>query len=147
MRAYPIATPGQRVIALLIDLAVFAIIRLILGSVLYLIGLPHLGEVVAVIFLVFRDSFPFLNYQSIGKKIMKIRVLKNGSFTIDFLTDLKRNFIFLPNLVNSIGFDSQFIGPGLTLIFLIIELYYLMEKENSRRLGDKFGNTTVVQED
>jgi uncharacterized RDD family membrane protein YckC len=146
MRAYPIATPGQRVIALGIDLMIYALIRLIAGAILYLIGLSVLAEIIALVYLVFRDSLPFLQQQSIGKKLMKIRVLHKGSFNIDFFTDIKRNYLFLPNLLNALGFNFIYISGGITLILLIIELYLVLEKENSQRLGDRFADTSVVQE-
>lgn len=81
-----------------------------------------------------RDSLPFLNGQSIGKKAMKIRAvtLDGRSLSGNWEAGAIRN------------------APLCIPIFGLVELIVLLTRENTadrgRRLGDEWGKTKVVAE-
>ena len=147
MKTYLIASAGQRITAGAIDVAVYAVLQLILGGALSLVGLSDLGELIALLYLLLRDSLPFLNYQSIGKKAIRLKVLQGGNRKIDYFTGIKRNFIFLPNLFNAFGLSMFYVGGAITMILIIIEIYLMFEKEYNQRLGDKISDTQVIVEE
>lgn len=81
-----------------------------------------------------RDSLPFLNGQSIGKKAMKIRAvtLDGRSLSGNWEAGAIRN------------------APLCIPIFGLVELIVLLTRENTadrgRRLGDEWGKTKVIAE-
>lgn len=124
-----IATFNSRAIAVLIDLAVS------LGLVIATVSLLHisrLGMLVAVAYMLTRDSLPFLNGQSIGKKAMKIKAvdLAGNSLAGDWKTGVIRNISLVIPLVP------------------IVELFILLTREDGpnrgRRLGDEWAKTKVI---
>jgi len=144
---YPLASPSDRIVAGIIDLIVAGVIQSVLYFSLWVIGLFWLSGFLAVSYLIFRDSFAFLNYQSIGKKIIKLKVLKKkGAGPLDFKESFKRNLIFLPNLLNSFGFTLVYAAGTITLILLIFELYKLYNSSENQRFGDELAETIVVKE-
>jgi uncharacterized RDD family membrane protein YckC len=98
--------------------------------------LPGFAEGLAFLagvgYLVLRDSLPFPGRQSVGKKVMKIRVA-----TMDD-EDLTGNWV------------AACIRNGVLLIpfFALVELYVLLSREDGilrgRRLGDEWSKTKVV---
>jgi uncharacterized RDD family membrane protein YckC len=145
--SYTIATPSQRLIAGVIDLAIYAILAGLMGLILSLFGLPGLGQLIGLAYLFFRDSFKGTDYQSLGKKVVRLKVLHHDNKEISYLTGLKRNFIFIPNLLSLLGISLLFYSGGITLFLSLIELFQLFNNENYLRLGDRFANTTVIQLD
>lgn len=145
--SYTVATPSQRLIAGFIDLVVYAIMAGLLGLIFRLFGLPGLGELIGLAYLFFRDSLHGLGYQSIGKKVVRLKVLHNDKNEISYLTGLKRNFIFLPNLLSMAGLSFIYYSGGITFILGCIEVFQLFNNEDYQRLGDRFADTTVIQLD
>lgn len=83
--SFPFATKQQRFAALLIDG--------LLTSLLIAIPL-RIGWLLYVAYMLTRDALPFLEGQSIGKKIMKIRAVKGAEsapLTNDWATSILRN--------------------------------------------------------
>lgn len=145
--SYTVATPSQRLIAGFIDLVIYAIISGLMGLILSLFGLPGLGQLIGLAYLFFRDSLRGTDYQSLGKKAVRLKVLYGDSKEISYLTGLKRNFIFLPNLLSLAGISFIYYSGAITFLLVCIELFQLFNNENFQRLGDRFANTTVVQLD
>lgn len=143
---YSLASPFERVIAFFIDLLVYGIVYSILFTGFWVIGLSWLGGVISVLYLIFRDSMGFLNYQSIGKKVMKLKVIDNkDGMKLSPLDAFKRNFIFLPNMLYPFGGDLILIGGTITFLLLIIELYQMYASTDHQRLGDQFAETLVIE--
>ena len=80
---YPVAGVGERLAASLIDMALFGVVY-ILGIITSLaLSLPFSGNSMMVIFFIFSACFIFysllceifMNGQSVGKKILKIKVI------------------------------------------------------------------------
>jgi uncharacterized RDD family membrane protein YckC len=93
-----------------------------------------LAWLVALAYIVARDSLPFLGGQSVGKKAMKIQVvtLEGKSLVGDWQTAAIRN------------------GPLIIPLFAFVELYILLNREEKpergRRLGDEWAKTKVIVE-
>lgn len=117
-----------RVIAAIIDCFVFLGIHLVID-----ILLPStLGLLVAIAYLLTRDALPFLEGQSLGKRLMKIRAvdLTGGRLTGNWQASIVRNI------------------PLAIPFFGLVEAYILYQKKEKGepllRLGDEWGKTKVV---
>jgi len=116
----PLASRGQRVGACLIDVIICVPVSQI----------PVLGWTICLVYLLLRDSLPFLEGQSVGKKIVGIRAVDRygASLSGEWGTGIIRNVVFLI--------------PFLPLIELIV----LLAREDRRRLGDLWAQTFVIRE-
>lgn len=112
------ADNGNRIVAYLIDCLVMIPVFLI----------PILGLFVGVAYYITRDSLPFLDGQSIGKKAMGLRaVTEDGQpLTNNWGPGIIRNIVLL------IPF------------FPLIELIVLLTNDKGLRLGDQWAKTKVV---
>ncbi len=121
----------SRAFAALIDVSV-ACSFFVLGLLLFPEPPRIIPFVLGALYLLTKDSLGILNGQSIGKKLMKLRVLNRNrrSLSGNYRTGLMRNL-------------SWFAAP---LEFAIL---YVREDEcnRGRRLGDDWANTTVVPEE
>ena len=141
---YTLASPFERIIAFLIDFVIYALLQGILLSIFYRLGLPLLGVIISMAYILFRDCLKFLHYQSIGKLIMKLQVIKaNDQTKITPLDSIKRNFIFLPNLL--IVFGLWHAAWVIVLVLILIEIYLLYTFNDNQRLGDQFADTIVIE--
>lgn len=117
------ASLADRVIATLIDVAVMIVVNFV----------PVIGQLASLAYLVLRDSLPFLDGQSLGKKAMKIRAVTGDG------KGLSGNW-----------------GPGvirnvvlLIPLFGFVELFVLITRQGKEggmlRLGDEWGKTRVIK--
>lgn len=116
----PKASAGKRFVAALIDG--------ILGSIISLV--PFVGWLVSLVYYFTKDSLPFLNGQSIGKKAMNIRAVKADSgepITNNYGANIIRQIsLFIP-------------------IFGIVDALMVFS-DSKQRFGDRWANTIVVEE-
>lgn len=122
-----LATLGDRFLGVLIDWVIFCAVYYILDMT---IGWG-LGYVVAAIYFLIRDALPFLDGQSVGKKVMKTRAVKEDSgapLTNDYATSLIRN---IPSIIPILG---------------LIDAIFIFVGDERKRLGDKIGKTIVIKE-
>ncbi|HET9027785.1 MAG TPA: RDD family protein [Trueperaceae bacterium] len=138
---------GKRAIAYIID----AVIASILGYI------PVIGSLLGFAYILTRDgfSFEFMDGRSVGKKLMKLRPVRDDGGTMDITTSIKRNWTLA---VGSLGFLVVY-APFLGIIALsllltlvgaiigIIELYLVLTAPDGRRLGDRFAGTHVIEVD
>jgi uncharacterized RDD family membrane protein YckC len=122
---------NARVLAVLIDVVVM--IGLQISVSFFLPGFAsRIAWLVGLAYLVTRDSLAFLGGQSIGKKVMKLKVV-----TVDG-----------KSLVNN--WEPALIRNGVLAIpfFAVVELIVLLIREDKpergRRLGDEWGKTKVI---
>jgi uncharacterized RDD family membrane protein YckC len=125
---FQLATPGQRFLAALIDGLVITVavlaastIHSSLGALVNLLGLGY---------QLTKDAIPQLGGQSIGKKAMKIKVVKEDTgemITGDWGTSIIRYVSLLIPFFNIV--DALMVFSG-----------------DHRRFGDKWAKTVVVQE-
>ena len=95
----------------------------ILSKIAWLAGLAY---------MIVRDSLPFLDGQSVGKKVMKLRVttLDDQPLTKNWEKALIRNVILVIPLLN--------------LVELAVLLMRDGQADRGRRLGDEWAKTKVV---
>lgn len=111
---------GRRLISTLFDF-------LLAFTMAYII--PILGPILFVVYFLCKDAFPFFNSQSIGKKLLQIKVVNSKThqgLQGDYSASIFRSITLLI--------------PGLNLIELVLLF------SNKERLGDKWAGTTVVKE-
>jgi uncharacterized RDD family membrane protein YckC len=130
-KAGGLAPFNTRILAALVDVALGIGLQV---SALWI--LPDFAEriawLVGAAYLVTRDSLPFLEGQSVGKKAMKLRVvtLDGKPITGNWEAAVIRNAILL------------------IPVFPVIELFVLLTREGKpdqgRRLGDEWSKTKVV---
>lgn len=123
---------GARIVAQLIDWVVACVLSFVISFILGLISakLGLLGGLAALGYFLLKDALPFLNGQSIGKKLMKIQaVTEDGkSLSGNWVPSLVRNgVLFIP-------------------FFVFVELFILATAKDKklRRLGDQWAKTKVV---
>jgi len=141
------ADPVKRIIAMVIDGVAAAIVGMI----------PFIGGIIGALYILFRDALPIeaLEYKSIGKKLLKLSVVKTGGppGRIDYGTSAKRNWMFALGpimmfllFIPVIGWILDLlIGIG-CLVLVIIELVKIFSDKQGIRLGDKMAGTMVVED-
>lgn len=115
-----------RSLAFLIDLIVFITLFYGLGATYHFWGI-----FLSMIYIVFRDGL--FSGQSIGKKVMGIRVVHTDGRPISFVDSSFRNVLFLI--------------PYLLPVGLVIETVALFRSPERRRLGDRIAGTRVVRKE
>ncbi|MEZ4775370.1 MAG: RDD family protein [Bacteroidia bacterium] len=113
-----IASAGQRIGAYLIDAILMGVVAVI----------PILGFFIVIAYGLTRDSLPFLDGQSVGKKVLKLRaVTEDGQ-------SLSGNWG--PGIIRNIVLMIPF--------FPIVELVVLLTGKDGKRLGDQWAKTKVI---
>jgi uncharacterized RDD family membrane protein YckC len=112
------AENGSRIVAYIIDGLIIGVMCLI----------PIAGWIAGIAYGLTRDSLPFLDGQSIGKKAMGLRaVTEDGQpLTGNWSPGIIRNIVlWIP-------------------LFPLVELIVLLTNENGLRLGDQWAKTKVI---
>lgn len=120
LTAASISSAGNRVVAFLIDVFVMVVIIALLQT-------P--GILIAVAYLLTRDGLPFLDGQSIGKKVLDLQAVdyKGEPLTRNWRPVILRNVFLL-------------VFPFVP----ILELFVLLNNPDGLRIGDQIANTRVV---
>lgn len=150
--SYELAGLGSRFLALTIDLALQILILIGIGWAFYLMGSggsskgsdatpDKVGQslviaiISAIIFLVFFGYFiafeAFWNGQTPGKKLLGIRVVRDGGYPLDLAGSFIRNLIR--------------IGEFALAFYALSAVVSLLSPEN-KRLGDMAAGTIVVRD-
>ena len=115
-----VANDGNRIVAYLIDIVLTAVVSII----------PFVGWIAGLAYMLTRDALPFLDGQSIGKKVMKLRAVSaedDQPLTNNWGLAIIRNIVlFIP-------------------LFPVVELIVLLTNDQKLRLGDQWAKTRVVQ--
>ena len=144
----PLAGVGTRLLAALLDAAVMLGIMLVALIVIALLGSlialqPHsvaAGSVLGAFILLFLFGFVFAYYaglellwdgQTVGKRVLKLRVLRDNGMPVDAAAVLARTVVRLVDFLP--------LGYLVGLISMIVD-------GRARRLGDIVGGTIVVRE-
>ena len=114
-----VATKLERFLAHLIDWMVFN------AMCLTLIGIP-----IALIYVFLKDSLEILNFQSLGKKAMQIKVVTNDNMKehISPIQGFKRNILL-----------------AISIYGMIESLIFLFSENMGQRKGDQFAGTLVIK--
>ncbi|MEZ0538181.1 RDD family protein [Fibrella arboris] len=116
-----------RFVALFIDSIVAYVPMIVLGIVSS--KLATLGYLAALAYLLTRDSLPFLNGQSVGKKLMGIKVIREDTgagIMGDYGTGVVRA---IPQMI-----------PLLNLVDALV-----IFRDSTKRFGDEWAKTIVVK--
>lgn len=114
----PKASAGAPIGAYVIDMLLVALVAFI----------PVLGWLVGLAYVLTRDALPFLDGQSIGKKLIGLRVVDESGAA--------RTGNYGPNVIRNAVLFIPF--------FPLVELVVLLTNKDTLRLGDQWGKTTVV---
>jgi uncharacterized RDD family membrane protein YckC len=117
------ATTGQRVLAFIVDALVIGAVNYLLVSVTRSI---YLGQIIGVAYLITKDALPFLDGQSIGKKALGIKVIKEDT-GLSIKNDYQAGFM-------------RALGQ-----LIVVDYFYIFFSPDGKRLGDKFAGTLVVK--
>jgi len=120
-------SPGDRFIAIFID-------GLIAGAAMTVIGfIPFIGPIgtlVGIAYYLLRDALPFYDGQSIGKNVMKLKVIKEAtglSIKGDYAASATRNVsLFIP-------------------LYDALLILGLIGPKDGKRLGDTWAGTKVIK--
>jgi uncharacterized RDD family membrane protein YckC len=145
---YPLAGAGSRAAAYFIDLVVMAlatqlVVNLLVAAAAVLLQLLGAGSEVwtgaiaaLLAFALYNGYFIFfewlLNGQTPGKRLVHLRVIKEGGFALRFYDTLLRN------LLRVVDFIPLFYGVGLVSLLLT---------RHCQRLGDLVAGTLLVHQD
>ena len=115
-----LATPGSRLLASLIDVVLQLVV----------LPVPFLGILASVVYGLVKDALPFLDGQSIGKRAMGIRAVReqDGSkLTNDYGTAIVRQIsLYIP-------------------FFNIVDALMVLSADR-KRFGDRWAKTIVVRD-
>jgi len=140
------ADVGKRFIAAIIDTVIAFAICII----------PLIGGIIGTAYMLLKDGldYEFMDKRSIGKKMMKLRPVTLDGKEVDIHVSIKRNWmlalgvlIMFLLVIPIFGWVLIPIVALVSLVFCIIEIIFILTKEDGRRLGDKFANTQVIEED
>ncbi|MEP0773992.1 MAG: RDD family protein [Acidobacteriota bacterium] len=135
---------GKRFIAALID-------GLLAGGVSLI---PFIGGIIGAAYILLRDGLEleFMDRRSIGKKLLKLRPVRLNGQPMDVETSIKRNLPLCIGAVGSIFWIIPILGWILALllgivglIVAIVELVMVLTDPEGRRMGDKLGDTKVLE--
>ncbi|WFB34526.1 RDD family protein [Kiritimatiellota bacterium B12222] len=116
-----LASVGNRVLAALIDVIIANMFMLFVGA--------RLGWLIGLAYMLTRDALPFLDGQSLGKKLMKLQAVMadtNQALTGNWAASATRNI------------------PFAVPFFPLVEFFILLNNKQSQRLGDQWAKTKVV---
>lgn len=134
----------KRIVAVVID----GIIASIISAVI-----PIVGGIIGGAYFLVRDGMKIeaLGYQSIGKKIMQLKVIGPNE-PIDYITSIKRNipisFVFLLTpflIIPLIGLIIMLIAGLAQFVIGLIEIYKVFTDPEGKRMGDTIAETQVIE--
>jgi len=132
-----------RFVAFLIDAVAVALIGLV----------PIIGGLAGIAYVLFRDGLDieFMQRRSLGKKLMKLTVVRTDGLPMDPMTSAQRNwplvFGSLAQILVYIPVIGWILIPFVVLagaVLVIIEVVRIVTSPDGRRLGDGYAGTRVV---
>ncbi len=139
----------KRFLAMLIDGIISAVLSFAVGIISSI-----LGGIVAAAYWVVRDGLDidFMKHRSLGKKVMKLNVVRLDGKPMDLETSVKRNWMFGFGAISSILIYIPILGWILILVGGLIaaciglyECYKVLTDKEGRRWGDELAGTRVVE--
>jgi uncharacterized RDD family membrane protein YckC len=146
--SYALAGPGSRAAAYIIDLLImFGVCQILINLLVYAVamlfstlsgeGKSWASAIATLVFFSLYNGYFILlewlmNGQTPGKRLLHIRVIKQGGYALRFFDTLLRN------LLRVVDFLPLFYGVGLTSLLFTRE---------SQRLGDLVAGTLVVYQE
>jgi uncharacterized RDD family membrane protein YckC len=158
-----IATVGERILAALFDRSFMVLYVVVVFWLLDAVGITiESDEGVYYVFMLFFSLPVFFfalgqelisNGRSLGKKIMKMRVIKTDGSTPsigDFILRWMLRLVDLYFVVILLLLSDSDVAQGVGAFFLfftapVVGLYFMIRSKNSQRLGDLASDTIVVK--
>lgn len=127
----PIASIGERIAATLLDTLFIAIFMAVTGFIAGSLNTPRMLIIVYIPVALYSIlSELFMNGQSWGKKILKIKVVKTDGTSVSFMSYFLRWIIRMIEVLFTLG--------SVATITIILN-------QKGQRLGDIAANTTVIR--
>ena len=132
-----------RFVAFLIDAVAIALIGLV----------PIIGGLTGIAYALLRDGLDidYIRHRSLGKKLMKLTVVRLDGRPMDMETSARRNwplvFVSLAQILAFIPVIGWVLIPFVVLagaVFVVIEIVRVLTTPEGRRLGDGFAGTKVI---
>jgi len=132
-----------RFVAFLIDAVAVALIGFV----------PIIGGLAGIAYVLFRDGLDieFMQRRSLGKKLMKLTVVRTDGLPMDPMTSARRNwplvFGSLAQLLVYIPVIGWILIPFVVIagaVLVIIEIVRILTNPDGRRIGDDYAGTKVV---
>lgn len=127
---------------------------LIDGIAVGLVGLvPVIGGLAGIAYVLFRDGLDVdaMRHRSLGKKLMKLRVVREDGAPMDPMTSVRRNwplaFGSLTQFLVFIPVIGWLLIPFVLIagaVFVIVEIVKVLTATDGRRWGDSLAATRVV---
>jgi len=128
---------GPRIGAFVIDMLIaFPLLILAVFPLIQIVGAP-----IFCLYMVSRDAI--FGGQSIGKKLLGLRVVKADGSPFIWADSLKRNIVYLAALFLMIPWLGYFLHGVVAGPLGIVEM--IMVLTGGQRLGDRMGNTYVLR--
>lgn len=133
----------KRFIAALIDGIITSIVAVI----------PVIGAIIGAAYTLTKDAIMFQvtkdaqwKNRSIGKKLMGLEVISSSGADIDLQASCMRNWpLAIGTVIMIVPIIGWIIGGLVAFGLGILELILVLTDAKGRRLGDKVGNTMVVE--
>ena len=146
---------AKRFIAKFIDGVIASVLFWIVNAIVpgWTAGLFVGGLVAAAYWLVCDGlELDFMKHRSLGKKIMKLSLVRNDGKPMDIEASVKRNWMF------TLGYfyNAFLLGVGSSLAAIVglasfalgvYEIYKVLTDSQGRRWGDELAGTKVVESD
>jgi uncharacterized RDD family membrane protein YckC len=135
---------AKRFVAVLIDGVIAGVLSFV----------PMVGGLVGAAYILLRDGFEFdfMDGRSLGKKLMKLRPVKNDGSKMTLEDSAKRNWPLMFSALVSVLLFIPVIGWILipiviiaSVVISVIELVSVLNDSEGRRWGDKLANTKVIE--
>lgn len=128
-----------------------AVIDGIISSIVAVI--PVIGAIVGAAYTLTKDAIMFQvtkdaqwKNRSIGKKLMGLEVVSASGADIDLAASCMRNWpLAIGTIIMIVPIIGWIIGGLVAFVLGILELLLVLSDAKGRRLGDKVGNTMVVE--
>lgn len=147
--------PVTGVTAAKADITKRAIAAIIDGAVAGVLGLiPVLGAFLGGLYILLRDGLDvdYLKGRSLGKTLMKLRVVRSDGRPMDINASISRNWTLSLGLLVSIlalipilGWLAGIFVALLSGVITLIEAALVFMDPEGRRFGDRTGGTKVVE--
>jgi hypothetical protein len=119
--------------------------------------IPLIGGLVGAGYILIRDALPVepLGYKSVGRKVMKLSVVKQGApgTKIEYIDSIKRNWVFAMGplgmafmIIPLLGWIVAFLLGIAGVVLAAYEIYNIFTDPQGIRLGDKMAGTMVVED-
>jgi len=141
------ADPVKRILALLVDAAIAAVLCLI----------PFLGHLLGGAYLLLRDALPIpaLGNRSVGKKLFALGLIKPAigqDPRRDYWISIQRNWMFALGpliyflvFIPFLGWLLDLMLVSASVIFCIVETVMIFTDPQGIRIGDRMAGTQVIE--